>query len=110
MSNPDIWARITDAMQQYQQQQEHQEPMLLAQNSIPAGMQKQYIDNVLYGDPKKSAPVQEQGQRPKGQVGQTEIDAARFKGIVDMLKLRGMSEEDARAKAIIMLREQGLMR
>lgn len=46
------------------------EAMLMAQNSIPAGMQKHYIDQKLFGTEKK-APSEPQGQSFKGQVGMT---------------------------------------
>ena len=46
------------------------EQMLLAQNSIPAGMQKHYIDRKLFG-PSEQAPAAPQGQTFKGQVGTT---------------------------------------
>ena len=53
---------LSDLMYQRQdgyepdQRQRVAEQMLLAQNSIPAGMQKHYIDTQLYG-PRPSAPA-----------------------------------------------------
>ena len=51
------------------------EQILLAQNSIPAGMQKHYIDQKLFGpaQPAPAVPTAPQGQRPQGQVGMTTL-------------------------------------
>lgn len=44
--------------------------MLMAQMGIPSGMQKHYIDKVLFGN-EKAPPQESEGQRFKGQVGTT---------------------------------------
>lgn len=68
------------------------EQMLLAQNSIPAGMQKHYIDTQLYG-PRPSAPAAPtapQGQRPQGQVGTTVMPPEQEAQLRGMLQARGL--------------------
>ena len=72
----DLMYQRQDGYEPYQRQRVA-EQMLLAQNSIPSGMQKQYIENDpnLYG-PRPSAPAAPtapQGQRPQGQVGMTTL-------------------------------------
>lgn len=65
------------------------EQMLLAQNSIPAGMQKHYIDQKLFG-PAQPAPVEPQGQTFKGQVGTTVMPPEQEAQLRGKLQARGL--------------------
>lgn len=67
-------------------------------------------DEELFRRANEQRNPQPQGQSPQGQVGQTGIDAVKLEQIVQMLKARGMPEQQARAVAIETLKRQGLMR
>ncbi len=66
--------------------------LMLAQARIPAGMQKQIIENDpdLYG-PKQQAPAAPQGQTFKGQVGTTVMPPEQEAQLRAMLRARGLS-------------------
>ena len=66
------------------------EQMLLAQNSIPAGMQKHYIDQKLFG-PAEQPPAEQQGHTFKGQVGTTVMPPDQEAQLRGMLRARGLS-------------------
>jgi hypothetical protein len=65
-------------------------------------------DEVLFQRMNQSP--QQDGQRPQGQVGQTQIDPAKLEQLVQLLVSRGMPEPRARIVAIETLKRQGLMR
>jgi len=78
------------------------EQMLLAQNSIPAGMQKHYIDQKLFGpaQPAPAVPTAPQGQRPQGQVGMTTLSPEKEAKLRAQLKEWGLPQSEIDRKVL----------
>ena len=78
------------------------EQMLLAQNSIPAGMQKHYIDQKLFGpaQPAPAVPTAPQGQRPQGQVGMTILSPEKEAKLRAQLKEWGLPQSEIDRKVL----------
>lgn len=86
------------------------EQMMLAQNSIPAGMQKHYIDTQLFGpaQPAAPTPTAPQGQRPQGQVGMTTMTPEKEAALRAQLKEWGLPQSEIDRKVLQHKEQSGL--